>query len=119
MAWPAMAAPAHFGGCRRTRTLDTLEPENRCGSRQALLGRAARRLLLAGLVFDDGVDLLLHRFQIEGSRILHRRIVDGSLRKLSDLLLDQHEPPELPGIEIIHIAAAEIVQALRVNGGRA
>jgi hypothetical protein len=103
---------------------DTVEPESRfrpkdrsCAARDApvreksgtLAPICAPSFLLAGLVFDDGLDLLLHRFQIEGSRILHRREVNGSLGKIGDLLLNEHEAPELPGIEVIHIAAAKIV----------
>src|SRR5262245_19223385 len=32
--------------------------------------------------------------------------------------MDENEPPELSGIEIVHIASTEIVEALGVDGGR-
>jgi hypothetical protein len=48
---------------------------------------------LAGL--DGGFNLLLYGLHVEGSRRLHRREVDKALRELADLLLHEHEPPEL------------------------
>ena len=74
--------------------------------------------LLPALVPDRLVDLLLHRVQVEGGRILHRRVVDGRLGQLRHRLLDEDEPPELAGIEVVHVAAAEVVQALAADGRR-
>src|SRR6185436_12985234 len=50
-----------------------------------------RSPLLSRLVLDRRVDLLLHRLQVEGRRVLHRREVDGSLGKVGYLLLDEDE----------------------------
>ena len=36
--------------------------------------------LLTRAVLDHLFDLLLHRFEVEGSRVLHRRIVNGRQR---------------------------------------
>src|SRR5215475_3346601 len=81
--------------------------------------RAARTgALLSGLVFDSGVDLLFHGLEVEGRWILHRWVVDGRLGEICDPLLDEHEAPELPGIKVIHVAATQIVQALRINRRR-
>ena len=41
---------------------------------------------------------------------LHRRVVDRRLGQLPHRLLDQDEPPELAGEEVVHVAAAEVVQ---------
>src|SRR5262247_1499615 len=84
------------------------------------LGRRGARTgaLLSGLVFDSRVDLLLHGLQVEGCWILHRRVVNGRLGEICDPLLDEHEAPELPGIKVIHVAATQIVQALRINRRR-
>ena len=57
--------------------------------------------LLAGVVPDRLIDLLLDRVEVEGCRILHRRVVDGGLREGGHPLLDEDEPPELVGIPIV------------------
>src|SRR5262249_57456921 len=47
----------------------------------------------------DGVagrlDLRLHGLEVEARALLHRRKFDRGLRQLLDLLLDEHEAPEL------------------------
>ena len=40
---------------------------------------ARHRRLLAVVGFDHLLDLLLYRVQVEGSRVLHRRVFDGRL----------------------------------------
>src|SRR5215471_682011 len=71
-------------------------------------GRQARdaRSLSCGLVARTSLrhrrfDLLLHRLKVERRAFLHRRKLDGSLRKLADLLLDVDEPPEFAGVEVV------------------
>src|SRR5215475_5368303 len=78
-----------------------------------------RRLLLPRVALDHLVDLPLHRLEIEAGGILHRRIVDRRQRQLGDRLLDEHEAPELAGIELVHVAAAEVVQVLAADRRRA
>ena len=63
-----------------------------------------RDFLLTWAVLDHLLDLLLHRLEVEGSRVLHRRIVDRRLRQLRDVLLDQDEAPELAGEEVVAVA---------------
>ena len=76
-------------------------------------------LLLAFVGLDHVVDLLFHRIQVKGSRVLHRRVIDGRHRELRDFLLHEHEPPELAGIEIVHVTTAHVVEALSAGGWRA
>src|SRR5262249_18119354 len=71
-------------------------------------GRPAEdaRSLSCGLVARTSLrhrrfDLLLHRLKVERRAFLHRRKLDGSLRKLADLLLDVDEPPEFAGVEVV------------------
>src|SRR5207253_5388269 len=79
-------------------------PSSRNG--RAPPGRALARAgpLLAVVFFDHGVNLLLHRVQVEGSRVLHRRVVDGRLGKGGHPLLDEDETPELTGVEVVAVA---------------
>src|SRR5262245_30949113 len=65
--------------------------------------------LLSRVLPDQLVDLLLHRLEIEGSRVLHRRIVDRGGRQLPNELLDLDEAPELAAKELVHVAAAHVV----------
>ena len=74
--------------------------------------------LLPSLVPDRLLDLLFYRIEVEGGRVLHRRILNRRLRELRHLLLDEHEAPELARIEVVHVAAAEVIQALAANGRR-
>src|SRR5215470_2073035 len=67
--------------------------------------------LLTFTVLDHLLDLLLHRIKVEGSWILHRRIVDRRQRQFLDILLDHDEAPELTGEEVVHVATALVVEA--------
>src|SRR5262245_14049626 len=53
---------------------------------------------------DHVVDLLLHRIQVEGSRILHRRVADGRLGQVSHRFLNYDETPELAGEKFVAIS---------------
>src|SRR5215472_16060154 len=53
---------------------------------------------------DHLFDLLLHCLQVEGGRVLHRRIVNGRLGKVGHVLLDHDEAPELAGEEVVAVA---------------
>ena len=64
------------------------------------------------------VDLLLDRVKVEGRRVLHRRVVDRRHGQLRHLLLDDDEPPELAGVEVVHVAAAQVVEALAADRRR-
>ena len=78
----------------------------------ALLLLFCRLGLLTRAILDRLFDLLLHCFEVEGSRGLHRRIFDCRLGQLPDILLNQDETPELTGEEVVAIAEcaqAEIV----------
>src|SRR5581483_11446221 len=72
--------------------------------------RAPRRgarpewLSLAALVAEHLVDLFLDRLQVEGGRVLHRRVLEGRLGQVRHPLLDEDEPPELPGEEVVPVA---------------
>src|SRR6266852_2002284 len=73
-------------------------------------GLQSESSLPAFVELDHLLDLLLRRFEIEGSRVLHRRIVDRRQRQLLDRLLDQDEAPELTGEEIVHVAGGSSVE---------
>ena len=75
-------------------------------------------LLVTRLVPDRRVDLPLHGLEIEGSRVLHRRVVNCRQGQFRDFLLNADEPPELASIEVVHVAATEIIQALLADRGR-
>src|SRR5262245_5954422 len=103
-AW-LLRIPRDCGGRTGLRLLDNLyEPEirpvegldqqhhsPRCAGRTRL-GRVrpaadfGQSLLLTRAVLDQLLDLPLHGFEVEGGRVLHRRIVDGSERQLLDQL---------------------------------
>src|SRR5262245_47475456 len=55
---------------------------------------------LAFLRLHHGLDLLLHLIEVEGGRVLHRRIVDRRHRQLPDVLLDLDKTPELARVEV-------------------
>ena len=59
------------------------------------------------MLLDHLVDFCLDRLEVEGRRSLHRRIIDRRLRQLRHLLLHEDEAPELAGIEVVHVAAAQ------------
>src|SRR5438094_4810336 len=44
--------------------------------------------LFAFVLLHHRLDLLLHGIEVKRGRILHRRVVDGRLRELRDVLLD-------------------------------
>src|SRR6516165_5142049 len=75
--------------------------------------------LLPFAVLEHLLDLLLHRIEIEGCRILHRRIVDCRLRQLCDVLLDHNEAPELAREEVVAVAPGAGVGRLAPHAGRA
>src|SRR6516165_9009245 len=75
--------------------------------------------LLTLVVLDHLLDLLLHRIEVEGSRVLHRRVIDCCQRQLLDELLDQDEAPELTGEEVVHVAGGAGVERFPANGWRA
>ena len=53
------------------------------------------RVSVAGMSLGDcGFDLLFYRRKVERRPFLHRRILDGCLRQLTDLLLNVDEAPE-------------------------
>src|SRR5436305_8283979 len=87
-----------------------LHPKNRRPARAAR--RVNRVGLLARLVLDRLLDLLFDSIQVEGSRILHRRIVNRRKGQFLDHLLNKDEPPELASKEVIHIAPAEVIEVL-------
>ena len=58
------------------------------------------------------VDLLLHGLQIEGRRSPASAGTRWPSWPVAHPPLDRHEPPELAGEEIVHIAPADVVQAL-------
>src|SRR5262245_51895222 len=70
-------------------------------------------------VFSHLLDLLFHRIEVEGSRVLHRRIVDRRQRQLLDVLLDHDEAPELTGEEVVRIARGAGVPRLAAKIRRA
>src|SRR5204863_9040852 len=67
---------------------------------------------------DQLLDFLFHRFEVEGSRVLHRRIFDCGRRQLRNVRLEQDEAPELPGKEVVHVAACASVCRLAANRRR-
>src|SRR4051794_871251 len=80
--------------------------------RSSFRGRPGRRTpprpcwhpLLAVVILDRLVDLLLPRLRVDRRRVLHRRVVDGRPGQLPPLLLDEDEPPELAGVEVVAVA---------------
>src|SRR5215510_2015880 len=75
--------------------------------------------LLTWAVLDHLLDLLLHRLEVEGSRVLHRRIVDRRQRQLLDELLDQDEAPELAREEVLAVPEGAGVRRFTANIRRA
>src|SRR5262249_24721342 len=75
--------------------------------------------LLTFAVPDHLLDLLLHRIEIEGCRVLPRRVVDRRLRQLCDVLLNHDEAPELTGEEADGIARGAGVPRLAAKIRRA
>src|SRR5215475_8961379 len=71
--------------------------------------------LLTFAVLDHLLNLLLHRFEIERRRVLHRRIINRRQRQLLNKLLDLDEAPELPSKEVVAVAEAASVRRLTAN----
>src|SRR5215471_18494293 len=75
--------------------------------------------LLPFAVLEHLLDLLLYRTEVEGRRVLHRRIIDRRRCQLLDILLYHDEAPELTGEELVHVAWRTRVQGLAAEGRRA
>src|SRR5215831_3381065 len=87
--------------------------------RRARWSRTRRAVCLLPFVgLDQFVDLSFHGLKVERSRRLHRRIVDRCLGELGHFLLDHHEAPELAGVKVVHVAAAQGVQVFAAGGRR-
>src|SRR5262249_48151893 len=71
--------------------------------------------LMAWPVLAHLLDLLLHRFEVERRRVLHRRIIDRRLRQLRDILLHEHEAPELAGEEVVAVTERACVGRFAAN----
>src|SRR5262245_51526934 len=70
------------------------------------------------MCLDGLLDFPFHGFKVEARRRLHRGKLDGSLRQLRDLLLNDHEPPEFATHEVVHVASAGVVQAFTARAWR-
>jgi hypothetical protein len=82
--------------------------------------RAAQRLgvgLLSFVRLNRFLDFRLNGVQVEGCGVLHRRIIDGCDSKFSNSLLYDHETPKLSGHEVVHVAAAQVIQRFAANRG--
>ena len=56
---------------------------------------------LAFSCLDRRVYFCLHGAKVEGSRGLHRQVIDGGLPELRYDLLDENKPPSFPAKEIV------------------
>src|SRR5580704_6150886 len=65
------------------------------------------------------LDLLFDLSEVEGRGLLHRREVDERLRRRAHGLLDLDEAPELARHEVVHVAAALVVERLAADRRRA
>ena len=81
--------------------------------RAAFLSGVVELLAFVGLhqFLDFGFDGI----QVEGSWILHRRIVDCRHREFTYRLLYYDEAPKLARHEVVHVAAATVVQTPQVK----
>src|SRR5215831_17439963 len=86
-------------------------------SRRVLL-RTPAAWLLPFAVLEHLLNLLLDCIEVEGRRVLHRRIIDRRRCQLLDVLLHHDEAPELTGEELIHVAWCTGVQGLAAKGRR-
>jgi hypothetical protein len=66
-------------------------------------------LLLPFVCLDHFFDLGLDGRQVEGSWILHWRIVDSGQGQLAHSLLNNDEAPELARIKVIHVAPTHVI----------
>ena len=71
-------------------------------------------LPLVGL--DGFLDLFLDRLDVEARWRLHRRKINGRLCEFTHVFLHEDEAPDLARHEVVHIAAAEIVQVFAADG---
>jgi hypothetical protein len=86
-----------------------LHPREDRARRAPAWGAHLRRGLLAVASGGNGlVNLLLHRLQVEGGRLLPPRELDGGSRDVRHPLLHQHEAPELTRQELIDIAGGAL-----------
>jgi hypothetical protein len=65
------------------------------------------------------LNLFLYRVAIEGSGLLHRRIVDRRQCQLLNLLLDENKALELTGEDVVDAAGTAGVERLAANRRRA
>src|SRR6516162_11878598 len=77
------------------------------------------RLAMPFAVLEHLLDLLLYRIEVEGRRVLHRRIIDRRRCQLLDKLLDHDEAPELTGEEVVTITPGTGVGRLAAKIRRA
>src|SRR5262245_51736000 len=89
------------------------------GAGRTSAARWTSDLLLTRAILDHLLDLLLHCLEVEGSRVLHRRIVDRGQRQLLDELLDQDEAPELAREEVLAVPEGAGVRRFTANVRRA
>src|SRR5262249_1999500 len=119
-------SPQLSGGLVRSRTFPCRAGHARistvaapCRSRTPARGvRHIGYRLLPFVLLHHLVNFLFDGFKVKRSRLLHRWILDGRLRQLKDFLLHQDEAPELAGIEVVHVTAAQVVQGLPAKRGR-
>src|SRR5262249_54056983 len=74
--------------------------------------------LLPFAVLEHLLNLLLDCIEVEGRRVLHRRIIDRRRAPPPDALFHPDEAPELTGEELIHVAWCTGVQGLAAKGRR-
>src|SRR5262245_7049306 len=74
--------------------------------------------LLSLVMLHHLLELLLHRLEVEGRRVLHRWIVDCRHRQLRDVLLDHDKAPELARVEVVAIAEGAFVRRLAPDARR-
>src|SRR5215467_4717695 len=78
---------------------------------------SSSRSLLTWTVLDHLLAFLFHHFEVEGSRSLHRRILDCGARQLLDMLLGLDEAPSLAGEEAVEIVKGASVSRLTRSCG--
>src|SRR5580704_8725579 len=80
--------------------------------------RPGRPRSLAFVALHHQFDLFLDGLKVERGRLLHGWKFDERLRRRADRLLDLDEAPELARHEVVHVAAALIVERLAANRWR-
>src|SRR5215470_2667673 len=71
------------------------------GTRRDRSLRGSSRPLVGGPAFHFLIQLLLQGLEVEARALLHRRVVDESLRVPADFLLHEHEAPELVDVPVV------------------